>query len=67
MSNRQEQLRAVSVMPRNKRVSAQSIQRIIKSGLDLGLTNPSVRYGADGSVDIRWSAQALPRFNEWDT
>ncbi len=37
-------------------------------GLDLGLVNPTVQYGADGSVNVQWSNQDGPRkLNEWDT
>ena len=68
MSDSQEQLRAAAAMPRNRRiVSWAVVERMLKMGLDLGLVNPTVRYGSDGSVNVQWSNQDTPRKpNEWD-
>lgn len=69
MSDRQEQLGAVSDMPRNRRrVSWAVVERMLKMGLDLGLANPTVQYGADGSVNVQWSNHITPlkKRNEWD-
>lgn len=40
---------------------------MLQMGLDLGLANPAVHYGADGSVDVNWSQPtATLKRNEWD-
>lgn len=49
--------------------STATIERALRTGISLGLSNPTVNYYPDGRVTVSWHGGEAAQgrgFNEWD-